>query len=79
MAASSLLGPRWRKSFTLLTNGLPQKHAYDLVYRHALDVDNSGENLAFGSTTGNLWTSDDEGNNWSEISHLPPIYAVAFA
>lgn len=67
------------KSFTLLTNGLPQSHAYDLVYRHSLDVDDSGENLAFGSTTGNLWTSDDEGNNWTEISHLPPIYAVRFA
>lgn len=67
------------KSFTLLTNGLPQHHAYDLVYRHALDVDDTGENLAFGSTTGNLWTSDDEGNNWTSLNHLPPIYAVRFA
>ena len=27
------------KSFDVLTEGLPQCHAYDLVYRHALDVD----------------------------------------
>src|SRR5919109_2130036 len=33
------------KSFDVLSEGLPQEHAYDLVYRHALDVDASGERL----------------------------------
>src|SRR5438045_5360666 len=49
------------ESFEVLSRGLPQRHAYDLVWRHALAVDESGERLAFGSTTGGLWTSGDAG------------------
>jgi hypothetical protein len=48
-----------------LTKGLPQHHAYDLVWRHALAVDASGERLAFGSTSGGLWISEDGGDAWS--------------
>jgi photosystem II stability/assembly factor-like uncharacterized protein len=67
------------KTFETLTRGLPQEHAYDLVYRHALDVDETGTRLAFGSTTGSLWVSEDGGDSWQTISsHLPPIYAVRF-
>ena len=47
------------ESFEVLRRGLPQRHAYDLVWRHALEVDASGERLAFGSTTGGLWISED--------------------
>lgn len=66
-------------SFELLSEGLPQAHAYDLIYRHGLDVDSTGERLALGSTTGNLWLSEDGGALWSAASHhLPPIYAVRF-
>ena len=68
------------RTFDVLTNGLPQGHAYDLAFRHALDVDATGEVLAFGSTTGALWVSDDAGDEWQEVSaHLPPIYCVRFA
>jgi hypothetical protein len=68
------------KSFSVLGNGLPQEHAYDLVYRHGLAVDSSGERLAIGSTTGGLWVSEDQGDRWRSISaHLPPIYALRFA
>ena len=68
------------KTFKVLKKGLPQKHAYDLVYRHGLDVNETGDSLAFGSTTGSLWTSDDQGDSWATISaHLPPIFAVRFA
>jgi len=68
------------RSFETLSNGLPQEHAYDVVYRHALDIDNSGDRLAFGSTTGGLWVSEDQGDKWSMISHtLPPVYSVRFA
>lgn len=64
-------------TFEVLTDGLPQTHAYDLVLRHALDVSDDGESLALGSTTGNLWVTDDQGDHWSEVvNHLPPIYAV---
>jgi photosystem II stability/assembly factor-like uncharacterized protein len=68
------------RSFESLTKGLPQEHAYDLVFRHALDVDAGGERLAFGSTTGALWISENGGDAWTTVSaHLPPIYAVRFA
>ncbi|MGE0704531.1 MAG: WD40/YVTN/BNR-like repeat-containing protein [Vicinamibacterales bacterium] len=67
------------KTFKTLTKGLPQEHAYDLVYRHALDVDKTGRLLAFGSTTGSLWFSEDGGDSWTTASaHLPPVYAVRF-
>ncbi len=66
-------------TFEVLREGLPQRHAYDIVYRHALDVDDSGGVLAFGSTTGSLWVSEDQGDSWSAISHhLPPVYCVRF-
>ena len=67
-------------SFEVLREGLPQVHAYDLALRHALDIDASGERLAFGSTTGSLWVSEDQGDHWHTVSeHLPPVYAVRFA
>jgi hypothetical protein len=67
-------------SFEVLRHGLPQHHAYDLVWRHALAVDATGERLAFGSTSGGLWLSDDAGDSWSMPEmRLPPIAAVRFA
>ena len=66
-------------SWDVLRSGLPQRHAYDITYRHALDIDGSGDRLAFGSTTGSLWITEDGGNTWQAVSHhLPPIYAVRF-
>lgn len=68
------------QTYELLRNGLPQHHAYDITYRHALDIDQSGDRLAFGSTTGSLWVTEDQGDTWQTISeHLPPIYCVRFA
>lgn len=67
-------------TFTVLREGLPQEHAYDLVYRHGLAVDESGNRLAFGSTTGGLWISEDQGDHWQALSaRLPPVLAVSFA
>jgi photosystem II stability/assembly factor-like uncharacterized protein len=67
-------------SFEELTKGLPGRDAYDLVWRHALSVDATGERLAFGSTTGGLWTSDDSGDTWTMLdARLPPIAVVRFA
>lgn len=67
-------------SFEPLTRGLPQEHAYDLVYRHALDIDPDGDRLAFGSTTGHLWATEDAGDSWHPLpQHLPPVYSVRFA
>ncbi len=68
------------KTFKTLTQGLPQSHAYDVVYRHALAIDDTGDRLAMGSTTGGLWVSEDQGESWACVSHtLPPVYAVQFA
>ena len=65
------------KSWDRLTDGLPQRDAYDLVYRHALDIDDAGTRLAMCSTTGSLWVSDNGGEQWQIINaHLPLIYAV---
>jgi len=68
------------KSFEVLRNGLPQDHAYDLVYRHGMDIDSEGKKLVIGSTTGSLWITENQGDSWNNISsNLPPIYAVRFA
>ena len=68
------------RTWQALRAGLPQRDAYDLIYRHGLDVDSTGTQLAMGSTTGALWTSGDGGDSWQLVNaHLPPIYAVRFA
>ena len=68
------------RTFESLGKGLPQEHAYDIAWRHGLDVDDSGDRLALGSTTGSLWVSEDQGDTWAEVAaHLPPIQAVRFA
>jgi hypothetical protein len=67
-------------NFEELRGGLPQEHAYHLVYRHCLDIDAAGQCLAMGSTTGGLWLSENSGEHWEALQlHLPPIYAVRFA
>jgi len=67
-------------NFETLRSGLPQSHAYDLVYRHALAISSSGDELAFGTTTGNIWISEDQGDNWAQVSGtLPPIYCMRFS
>ena len=65
------------KTWIDFRGGLPQKDCFDIVFRHALDV--NGETLAFGTTTGNLFISNDSGENWECInSTLPLVHSVAF-
>jgi len=65
------------QSFEVLTAGLPRRQAWDIVYRHALAIDETGDRLAMGSTTGGLWISGDGGDTWQGIAvRLPPVYAV---
>lgn len=67
-------GQTWKE----LRRGLPQEQAYDVVYRHALA--NKDGVVAFGSTTGNLYVSDDGGESWATVgNNLPPIHSVRFA
>lgn len=65
------------KSWKVLTKGLPQENCYDIVYRHALAL--SGNALAFGTTTGNLFFSNDKGESWQVVNnYLPMVYSVQF-
>ena len=65
------------KTWQSFRAGLPQRDAYDLIYRHGLDVDATGNQLAMGSTTGSLWVSENAGEGWQLVNaHLPPVYAV---
>jgi photosystem II stability/assembly factor-like uncharacterized protein len=67
-------------TFDVLRRGLPAEPSYDLVYRHGLAIDITGEQLAFGSTTGGVWLTDDGGETWSMLpARLPPILAMTFA
>ena len=65
------------KSWRTLRKGLPQQHAYDVTFRHALD--HADGNLAFGTTTGHLYLSPNRGQSWECLGHnFPPIYSVRF-
>lgn len=67
------------RTWQTLRAGLPQQHAYDLMYRHALDVSPDGRQLMMGSTTGGVWASDDGGEHWQAVSlNLPMVHAVRF-
>lgn len=67
-------GQTWEQ----LREGLPQENAFDTVYRHAFD--NKEGKLAFGSTNGNLYVSENNGESWNVLgNNLPPIHSVRFA
>lgn len=66
------------RSWKDLRKGLPQKNAYFGVLRQAMATD--GEETAgvyFGSSSGTLFASADEGASWHAIAeHLPTIHSV---
>jgi len=61
--------------------GLPESQAWWTVKRQAMTGDAQDPvGLYLGTTSGELWTSRDEGARWSCIArHLPEIYAVEVA
>ena len=61
--------------------GMPEKHAWWTVKRQAMSCDSRDPvGLYFGTTSGELWMSRDEGQRWRCIArHLPEIYAVEAA
>ncbi len=64
-----------------LDAGLPREQGWWTVKRQAMAAD-SGDpvGLYFGTTSGELWASRDEGREWTCIArHLPEIYAVEAA
>ena len=65
------------QTWQALRNGLPQSNCFDIVFRHAFTK--KGRQLAFGTTTGNVFWSGDEGLNWQCLTnYLPRIDCVVF-
>ena len=64
-----------------LTEGLPQHDAYECVLRDAMATDGHDRaGFYFGTRSGKLYGSADEGESWTEISGaLPPIVCVRAA
>ena len=67
-------GDRWIRA----GDGLPQRDAYISVLREAMAVDRLDPvGVYFGTSTGQLYGSADEGRSWSLIAdNLPPIWSV---
>jgi hypothetical protein len=67
-------GKRWEA----MTKGLPQKDAYETVVRDGLAVDSlDPAGVYFGTRSGKLFASADEGKNWNTLAAgLPPIVCV---
>ena len=70
-------GSSWQRHDT----GLPTSQAWWTVKRQAMTADRQDSvGLYFGTTSGELWQSRDEGRQWSCLArHLPEIYAVETA
>jgi photosystem II stability/assembly factor-like uncharacterized protein len=68
-------------SWTALTAGLPQEHAYVSVLRDAMDHDTADPlGLYFGTSTGHLFASRDGGESWRTVAaFLPKILCVTAA
>jgi len=69
------------KSWQRLDSGLPKSQAWWTVKRQAMTADAQDPvGLYFGTTSGELWMSRDEGKRWTCLArHLPEIYAVEAA
>ena len=70
-------GATWQR----LDRGLPQRHAHLGVLREGLAIDSlEVPGLYFGTSTGQVFASADEGDTWDEIaSYLPGIASVEVA
>ena len=70
-------GKTWKRQ----NAGMPDTQAWWTVKRQAMTADaHDPVGLYFGTTSGELWTSRDEGARWTNMArHLPEIYAVETA
>ncbi|MFL6291398.1 MAG: exo-alpha-sialidase [Thermoanaerobaculia bacterium] len=66
------------RSWQAMTEGLPRNDAYETVLRDAMAVDPlAPAGVYFGTRSGKLYGSADEGDTWSElIDGLPPVVSV---
>jgi len=65
------------ESWTRLDQGLPAR-GWLTVKRQAMTLDDGDPvGVYFGTTSGELWASSDEGASWRRVAeHLPEIYSV---
>jgi len=70
-------GRTWQRQ----AKGFPAAQGWWTVKRQAMSIDRfDGVGLYFGTTSGEVWASRDEGASWRPIArHLPEIYAVEAA
>ncbi len=68
------------ESWTRCDQGLPER-AWFTVKRQAMTLDDQPTiGVYFGTTSGELWASLDEGTTWQCIAaHLPEIYSLEYA
>ncbi len=66
------------RSWLRQARGLPERQAWFTVKRQAFAADTSEPvGLYFGTTSGEIWASDDGGQRWRALaSHLPEIYSI---
>jgi photosystem II stability/assembly factor-like uncharacterized protein len=69
------------ESWQPLEQGLPQRNAHLGVLRAAMAIDGHDvPGLYFGTSTGQVFGSADEGESWSELAnYLPPVWSVEVA
>ena len=70
------------ESWHPLEKGLPQKDAYETVLRDGLDctANGGGGGVYFGTRSGKLFASEDDGESWSLVRDgLPPVVCVKAA
>jgi hypothetical protein len=69
------------KSWERQAAGLPARDAWLTIKRQAFDDDGAEPlGLYFGTTSGEIWMSADEGKRWRCLArHLPEIYSVQAA
>lgn len=67
-------GKNWERQ----DKGLPKQYAWFTVKRQAFSADACDPvGLYFGTTSGELWMSANEGKSWRPVaSHLPHVYSV---
>ncbi len=67
-------GKTWKRQ----DKGLPREQAWFTVKRQAMSADECAQvGVYFGTTSGEVWMSRNEGEAWSCIAkHLPHIYAI---
>ena len=65
------------ETWEALRSGLPQEYCFDIVFRHAFA--RKGKTMAFGTSTGNLFLSEDDGLHWQKLNgYLARVDALGF-